>query len=94
MTPRMVVNHVGHCVTDLARSRRFYEELLGFEFWRELVPPQDVSAKLLGLEAPVKVEHGGHLTLDELKQRLKEGKARMEAGGHVGKIVLRMPVAA
>ena len=26
--------------------------------------------------------------------RLKEGKARMEAGGHVGKIVLRMPVAA
>ena len=23
-------NHVGHCVTDLARSRRFYEELLGF----------------------------------------------------------------
>ena len=26
--------------------------------------------------------------------RLKEGKARMEAAGHVGKIVLRMPVAA
>ena len=26
--------------------------------------------------------------------RLKEGKTRMEAGGHVGKIVLRMPVAA
>ncbi len=25
--------------------------------------------------------------------RLKEAKARMEAGGHVGKIVLRMPVA-
>ena len=24
---------------------------------------------------------------------LKEAKARMEAGGHVGKIVLRMPVA-
>jgi NADPH:quinone reductase-like Zn-dependent oxidoreductase len=26
--------------------------------------------------------------------RLKEAKARMEAGGHVGKIVLRMPIAA
>jgi NADPH:quinone reductase len=25
--------------------------------------------------------------------RLKDAKARMEAGGHVGKIVLRMPVA-
>jgi catechol 2,3-dioxygenase-like lactoylglutathione lyase family enzyme len=49
----MVVNHVGHCVTDLARSRRFYEELLGFEFWRELVPAEEVSAKLLGLDPPL-----------------------------------------
>jgi catechol 2,3-dioxygenase-like lactoylglutathione lyase family enzyme len=49
----MVVNHVGHCVTDLARSRRFYEELLGFEFWRELVPEEKVSAKLLGLDPPL-----------------------------------------
>ena len=31
MTGRVVFNHLGHCVTDLARSRRFYEELLGFE---------------------------------------------------------------
>jgi catechol 2,3-dioxygenase-like lactoylglutathione lyase family enzyme len=49
----MVVNHVGHCVTDLARSRRFYEELLGFEYWRELVPDEKASAKLLGLEPPL-----------------------------------------
>jgi lactoylglutathione lyase len=53
VTRRMVVNHVGHCVTDLARSRRFYEELLGFEFWRELAPDEEVSAKLLGLDPPL-----------------------------------------
>src|SRR5581483_2333483 len=46
-------NHVGHCVTDLPRSRRFYEEVLGFEFWREITPPDDASAKLLGLAPPL-----------------------------------------
>ncbi len=53
MADRVVFNHIGHCVTDLARSRRFYEELLGFEFWRELAPPQKESAKLLGLTEPL-----------------------------------------
>jgi catechol 2,3-dioxygenase-like lactoylglutathione lyase family enzyme len=53
MTGRVVFNHLGHCVTDLARSRRFYEELLGFELWRELSPPQDASAKLLALDPPL-----------------------------------------
>ena len=48
-----VFNHVGHCVTDLERSRRFYEELLGFEFLRELRPPDDASAKLTGLRTPL-----------------------------------------
>lgn len=46
-------NHVGHCVTDLARSRRFYEDVLGFEFARQITPPDDASAKLLGLEPPL-----------------------------------------
>jgi lactoylglutathione lyase len=48
-----VFNHVGLCVTDLARSRRFYEELLGFEFQREIRPPDDASARLLRLPAPL-----------------------------------------
>ena len=31
-----VMNHVGQCVTDLERSRTFYEQALGFDFWRIL----------------------------------------------------------
>jgi catechol 2,3-dioxygenase-like lactoylglutathione lyase family enzyme len=46
-----VVNHVGLCVTDLDRSRRFYEGL-GFTFDRELRPPDDLTATLLGIEPP------------------------------------------
>ena len=46
-------NHVGQCVTDLARARRFYEELLGFAFEREIAPPDDLSARLLGLDPPL-----------------------------------------
>jgi lactoylglutathione lyase len=48
-----IVNHVGQCVSDLARARRFYEELLSFEFWRELTVPDEPSAKLSGLTPPV-----------------------------------------
>ena len=46
-------NHVGQCVTDLERSRRFYEELLGFKFLREINPPDDPSNKLLRLKNPM-----------------------------------------
>ncbi len=46
---RFVFNHVGQCVTDLARSRRFYEELLGFTFLRQINPPDESSARLLDL---------------------------------------------
>jgi lactoylglutathione lyase len=50
-----VFNHVGICVTDLARSRRFYEEVLGFEYWREVEPPDAMVAKLIDLEPPIGV---------------------------------------
>ncbi|MDQ1466056.1 MAG: lactoylglutathione lyase [Actinomycetota bacterium] len=46
-------NHVGQCVTDLDRSRRFYVELFEFEVLRELHPPDDPSAKLLRLDPPL-----------------------------------------
>ncbi len=41
-----IVNHVGLCVTDLERSRRFYEAVLGFTHQRDLHVPDaaDVAA--------------------------------------------------
>lgn len=47
-----VANHVGICVTDLDRSRRFYEEALGFTFQRDLRPPDDLTGKLLDVPSP------------------------------------------
>ena len=50
---RTVFNHVGLCVSDTARSRRFYEGLLGFEFWWELEPPDEGTDQLLQLNKPI-----------------------------------------
>jgi catechol 2,3-dioxygenase-like lactoylglutathione lyase family enzyme len=46
-------NHVGQCVTDLARSKRFYCELLGFTLEREINPPDESSAQLMSLDPPL-----------------------------------------
>jgi len=46
-------NHVGQCVTDLDRSKRFYCDLLGFTLEREINPPDEASAQLLSLPAPM-----------------------------------------
>jgi catechol 2,3-dioxygenase-like lactoylglutathione lyase family enzyme len=46
-------NHVGQCVTDLERSKRFYCELFGFTVEREINPPDESSARLLSLEPPL-----------------------------------------
>ena len=48
-----VFNHVGQCVSDVARARRFYVELFEFEEIRELHPPDDPSSRLLRLEPPL-----------------------------------------
>ncbi len=48
-----VFNHVGHCVADLGRARRFYEEVLGFTFQRELKIPDGPASKLLQVPVPV-----------------------------------------
>ena len=58
-----VVNHVGLVVADRARSRRFYEGLLGFVFWWEIDAPDDRTAALLQLPEPVGL-HATYLVLD------------------------------
>src|SRR3954465_6584946 len=52
-TNNVAFNHIGQCVTDLHRSRRFYCELLEFTVEREINPPDEMSAQLLGLEPPL-----------------------------------------
>ena len=48
-----IVNHLGLCVTDLGRSRRFYEQVLGFEWERDLEVPDGPASRLLRVAAPV-----------------------------------------
>jgi len=48
-----VVNHVGLCVSNLERARRFYTEALGFQQWFEFQQPDQPSDRLLGLPPPL-----------------------------------------
>jgi lactoylglutathione lyase len=56
-------NHTGQVVTDLERSKRFYQEALGFKFWYEISPPDEATAKLCSLTPPLGVT-ASYLTLD------------------------------
>jgi len=47
------VNHVGLCVTDLDRARRFYEGAFGFTLRNEMRVPDGPTSRLLRLAAPV-----------------------------------------
>jgi len=60
---RTVFNHVGLCVADRDRARRFYEGLLGFQFWWELELPDEGTAQLLQLGGPIGV-HATYLVRD------------------------------
>ena len=57
------VTHIGVCVSEMARSRRFYEEGLGFRFVRELRvagEPSDTLLELSGVDLhAVYVERDG-----------------------------------
>lgn len=57
------INHVGICVADLGRSRRFYENVLGFRYWWELTVPDEDASRLLQLPAPLGV-HAVYLVHD------------------------------
>ena len=62
-------NHSGLVVTDLARSKRFYQEVLGFKFWYEFQPPEEATAKLSLLKPPLKATVS-YLTLDGIVLQL------------------------
>ena len=53
--PQVVFNHVGHVVSDLARARRFYEELLGFTYWWEFDVPDELASPVLRVPAPMQM---------------------------------------
>lgn len=81
---RTVFNHVGLCIADRGRSRRFYEGLLGFTFWWEVEPPDDGTdqllqlAKPLGLHATYLVRDGFVLELlDYSKREVRTGPDRV-----------------
>ena len=77
---RTVFNHVGLCVADRERSRRFYEGLLGFQFWWELDAPDDGTDKLLLLQKPVGL-HATYLVRDGLVLELLDYSGRQVHSG-------------
>ena len=58
-----IYNHTGQVVTDLERSKRFFQEVLGFEPWYEITPPDEATAKLNCLEPPLGIT-ASYLCLD------------------------------
>jgi catechol 2,3-dioxygenase-like lactoylglutathione lyase family enzyme len=48
-----VVNHVGLCVSDVERSARFYQDILGFRWERALDVPDEATSELLAVDKPV-----------------------------------------
>jgi lactoylglutathione lyase len=56
-------NHTGLVVTDLERSKRFYQEVFGFAFWYEIKPPDEMTSKLISLPPPLETT-ASYLTLD------------------------------
>jgi catechol 2,3-dioxygenase-like lactoylglutathione lyase family enzyme len=53
MSNRVFFNHLGLTIGDIARSRRFYEELLGFRFWWDFEVPDELASRVLMVPPPV-----------------------------------------
>src|SRR5271163_4821493 len=77
---RTVFNHVGLCVADRERSRRFYEGLLGFQFWWELDPPDNLTAQVVQLPEPLGV-HATYLVRDGFVLELMDYSKRQVHSG-------------
>jgi lactoylglutathione lyase len=77
---RTVFNHIGLCVADREQSRRFYEGLLGFQFWWELDAPDEGTDQLLQLEKPVGL-HATYLVRDGLVLELLDYSGRQVHAG-------------
>ena len=71
-------NHTGQVVTDLERSKRFYQEVFGFAFWYEITPPDDPTAKLSGLTPPL----GITASLPDPRRLRARADALRRAGRH------------
>jgi lactoylglutathione lyase len=80
VSQRIAFNHVGLCVADTARSRRFYEGLLGFTFWWELEPPDEGTGQLLQLNRPIGL-HATYLVRDGLVLELLDYSHRALRAG-------------
>lgn len=48
-----ILNHFGHCVTDLDRAIRFYTGMFGFEEQRRMNVPDTPTDRLLRIRAPL-----------------------------------------
>jgi lactoylglutathione lyase len=68
------------CVASRERSRRFYEGLLGFQFWWELDAPEQGTAQLLQLAEPVGL-HATYLVRDGLVLELLDYSGRQVYAG-------------
>lgn len=58
-------SHIGLCVTDLERSRQFYEEVFGFRLAFDLRTEGPETPKLLRLDSPLALD-AMYLSLDGL----------------------------
>jgi lactoylglutathione lyase len=77
---RTVFNHVGLCVADREKSLKFYTELLGFTFWRDLELPDAGTKQLLQLDGPIGVRATYLLSGDFVLELIDYSKRDVHTG--------------